>query len=65
VTVYGVCPPDPFQRCSIDHGLACSAPPLPDLWPLADKPAGLKRAPSGPTAAFSSNPIPETLPDAG
>ncbi|MEU1708221.1 DUF6083 domain-containing protein [Streptomyces sp. NPDC005706] len=25
VTVYGVCPPDPFQRCRIEHRLACSA----------------------------------------
>jgi hypothetical protein len=32
VTVYGVCPPDPFQRCRIEHRLACSAQPLPDLW---------------------------------
>ncbi|WP_260147800.1 DUF6083 domain-containing protein [Streptomyces sp. PanSC9] len=23
VTVYGVCPPDPFQRCRIEHRLAC------------------------------------------
>ncbi|WP_225640651.1 DUF6083 domain-containing protein [Streptomyces werraensis] len=33
VTVYGVCPPDPFQRCRIAHDLACPAQPLPDLWP--------------------------------
>ncbi|WP_329293824.1 DUF6083 domain-containing protein [Streptomyces pseudovenezuelae] len=33
VTVYGVCPPDPFQRCRIEHRLACPAQPLPDLWP--------------------------------
>ncbi|MFF4577196.1 DUF6083 domain-containing protein [Streptomyces sp. NPDC001389] len=33
VTVYGVCPPDPFQRCRVEHRLACSAQPLPDLWP--------------------------------
>ncbi|WP_138902921.1 DUF6083 domain-containing protein [Streptomyces albidochromogenes] len=32
-TVYGVCPPDPSQRCRIPHHLACSARPLPDLWP--------------------------------
>ncbi|MGW0093158.1 DUF6083 domain-containing protein [Streptomyces sp. NPDC003328] len=32
VTVYGVCPPDPFQRCRIEHRLACSEQPLPDLW---------------------------------
>ncbi|WP_063772700.1 DUF6083 domain-containing protein [Streptomyces sp. CT34] len=32
-TVYGVCPPDPSQRCRIEHRLACSAQPLPDLWP--------------------------------
>ncbi|MFF7953796.1 DUF6083 domain-containing protein [Streptomyces griseorubiginosus] len=28
-----MCPPDPFQRCRIEHRLACSAQPLPDLWP--------------------------------
>lgn len=33
VTVYRVCPPDPFQRCRIEHELACPAQPLPDLWP--------------------------------
>ncbi|MFG3203075.1 DUF6083 domain-containing protein [Streptomyces sp. NPDC048192] len=33
VTVYGVCPPDQFQRCRIEHRLACPAQPLPDLWP--------------------------------
>ncbi|MEU6524408.1 DUF6083 domain-containing protein [Streptomyces sp. NPDC046924] len=33
VTVYGVCPPDQFQRCRVEHGLACPARPLPDLWP--------------------------------
>jgi Family of unknown function (DUF6083) len=33
VTVYGVWPPDASQRCRIEHRLACSAQPLPDLWP--------------------------------
>ncbi|MFF9361926.1 DUF6083 domain-containing protein [Streptomyces griseoluteus] len=33
VTVYGVCPPDQFQRCRIEHRLACPAQALPDLWP--------------------------------
>ncbi|MEU6554620.1 DUF6083 domain-containing protein [Streptomyces sp. NPDC046915] len=33
VTVCGVCPPDPFQRCRIEHRLACSAQLLTDLWP--------------------------------
>ncbi|MCT9078796.1 DUF6083 domain-containing protein [Streptomyces fulvoviolaceus] len=33
VTVYAVCPPDPFQRCRIEHRLACSGQELPDLWP--------------------------------
>ncbi|MEU8432995.1 DUF6083 domain-containing protein [Streptomyces sp. NPDC029216] len=33
VTVYGVCPPVQDQRCRIEHRLACSAQPLPDLWP--------------------------------
>ncbi|TLS41120.1 hypothetical protein FE633_38065 [Streptomyces montanus] len=32
VTVYGVCPPDPFQRCRIEHRLACPGQRLPDLW---------------------------------
>ncbi|MFJ9120969.1 DUF6083 domain-containing protein [Streptomyces sp. NPDC102394] len=33
VAVYGVCPPDPYQRCRIEHRLACSEQALPDLWP--------------------------------
>lgn len=33
VTVYGVCPPDPVQRCRIEHRLACAGQALPDLWP--------------------------------
>ncbi|WP_257234221.1 DUF6083 domain-containing protein [Streptomyces sp. JV178] len=33
VTVYGVWPPDPSQRCRIEHRLACSGQRLPDLWP--------------------------------
>lgn len=33
VTVYGVCPPDPEQRCRVEHRLACSKQVLPDLWP--------------------------------
>ncbi|MFF9899110.1 DUF6083 domain-containing protein [Streptomyces longispororuber] len=33
VTVYGVCPPDPFQRCRIEHRLVCPGQQLPDLWP--------------------------------
>lgn len=33
VTVYGVCPPDPVQRCRIEHRLACAGQQLPDLWP--------------------------------
>lgn len=33
VGVYGVCPPDQFQRCRIEHRLACPAQRLPDLWP--------------------------------
>ncbi|MEW2269500.1 DUF6083 domain-containing protein [Streptomyces griseofuscus] len=38
VTVYGVCPPDPFQRCRIEHRLACPKRSLPDLWPwLTDR----------------------------
>ncbi|MDT6984723.1 DUF6083 domain-containing protein [Streptomyces lusitanus] len=33
VTVYAVCPPEQFQRCRVEHDLACPAQPLPDLWP--------------------------------
>ncbi|MEU7154741.1 DUF6083 domain-containing protein [Streptomyces sp. NPDC045470] len=33
VTVYGVCPPEPTQRCRIEHALACPEQQLPDLWP--------------------------------
>ncbi|WP_199825475.1 DUF6083 domain-containing protein [Streptomyces sp. TP-A0875] len=33
VMVYGVCPPEQFQRCRVEHRLACPAQPLPDLWP--------------------------------
>lgn len=33
VAVYGVCPPEPFQRCRIEHRLACPEQALPDLWP--------------------------------
>ncbi|MFC8197834.1 DUF6083 domain-containing protein [Streptomyces sp. NPDC060006] len=33
VAVYAVCPPDPLQRCRIEHRLACSGQQLPDLWP--------------------------------
>lgn len=33
VAVYGVCPPDTFQRCRIEHRLACPKQGLPDLWP--------------------------------
>ncbi|MEU1300379.1 DUF6083 domain-containing protein [Streptomyces shenzhenensis] len=33
VTVYGLCPPDQFHRCRIEHRLACSEQRLPDLWP--------------------------------
>ncbi|MGW4671336.1 DUF6083 domain-containing protein [Streptomyces sp. NPDC004324] len=31
VAVYGVRPPDPFQRCRIEHRLACPEQTLPDL----------------------------------
>ncbi len=33
VTVYGVCPPETFQQCRIEHRLACPQQQLPDLWP--------------------------------
>ncbi|MGI5143227.1 MULTISPECIES: DUF6083 domain-containing protein [unclassified Streptomyces] len=67
VTVYGVCPPDPFQRCRIEHRLACSAQRLPDLWPWLT----MLRAENGRRAErqLQADPeppeLPEEWPDAG
>ncbi|MEV0475605.1 DUF6083 domain-containing protein [Streptomyces prunicolor] len=65
VTVYGVCPPDPFQRCRIEHRLACSAQPLPDLWPWLTS----LRVENGRQVERQKDPEspqpPETLPDTG
>lgn len=33
VALYGVAPPDMFQRCRIEHVLACPKQGPPDLWP--------------------------------
>ncbi|MFJ7165371.1 MULTISPECIES: DUF6083 domain-containing protein [Streptomyces] len=59
VTVYGVCPPDPSQRCRIEHRLACSEQPLPDLWPWLTTLRGENARRSERQAA------PEAWPDAG
>ncbi|WP_405863362.1 DUF6083 domain-containing protein [Streptomyces sp. NBC_01515] len=65
VTVYGVCPPDPFQRCRIAHRLACSAQPLPDLWPWLTS----LRIENGRQVERQKDPesqqAPETWPDTG
>ncbi|MFF3691694.1 DUF6083 domain-containing protein [Streptomyces sp. NPDC002187] len=65
VTVYGVCPPDPSQRCRIEHRLACPARSLPDLWPwlttLRDENARWAARQTGPEPPKS----PEEWPDAG
>ncbi|MEV6883989.1 DUF6083 domain-containing protein [Streptomyces sp. NPDC051135] len=65
VTVYGVCPPDPSQRCRVGHRLACPAQPLPDLCPWLTslreenaRQAERKNSPEPP-------PPPEEWPDAG
>ncbi|MET8446580.1 DUF6083 domain-containing protein [Streptomyces sp. NPDC005209] len=65
VAVYGVCPPDPFQRCRIEHRLACSAQPRPDLWPWLTT----LRAENGRRVERQADPEPpeppEEWPDAG
>jgi uncharacterized protein DUF6083 len=65
VTVYGVCPPDPYQRCRIEHRLACSAQPLPDLWPWLTTLRGenARRAERQPLPEPPE--LPEQWPDAG
>ncbi|MFD9072833.1 DUF6083 domain-containing protein [Streptomyces lasiicapitis] len=64
VTVYGVCPPDPLQRCRIEHRLACAAQPLPDLWPWLT----VLRAENARRSERREEPLPEVgleLPDVG
>jgi hypothetical protein len=65
VAVYGVCPPDPFQRCRIEHRLACSEQALPDLWPWLTT----LRGENGRRVKRQDDPEPpqptETLPDVG
>ncbi len=65
VTVYGVCPPDGSQRCRIEHRLACSNQPLPDLWPWLTA----LRAENARAAQRRTDPEPprrpQELPDAG
>ncbi|MGW3726623.1 DUF6083 domain-containing protein [Streptomyces sp. NPDC000851] len=61
VTVYGVCPPDPLQWCRIEHRLACSAQPLPDLWPWSTT----LRAENGRRVTPVPPEPPEEWPDAG
>ncbi|MEV5545214.1 DUF6083 domain-containing protein [Streptomyces sp. NPDC052309] len=67
VTVYGVCPPDPFQRCRIEHRLACSAQRLPDLWPwlTALRAENGRRAERQLQADPEPSEPPEEWPDAG
>ncbi|WP_268248809.1 DUF6083 domain-containing protein [Streptomyces brasiliensis] len=65
VTVYGVCPPDPFQRCRIEHRLACSAQPLPDLWPWSTTLRAEKGRRAERQAATGPPGPPEEWPDAG
>ncbi|MGI5366233.1 hypothetical protein C9J60_03010 [Streptomyces sp. A244] len=65
VTVYGVCPPDVSQRCRIEHRLACSKQPLPDLWPwLTVLRAENARAAQRRTVPEPPRP-PQAWPDAG
>ncbi|MFE8957649.1 DUF6083 domain-containing protein [Streptomyces iakyrus] len=65
VAVYGVCPPDGSQRCRIEHRLACSNQPLPDLWPWLTA----LRAENARAAQRRTDPEPprrpQELPDAG
>ncbi|MFI8238533.1 DUF6083 domain-containing protein [Streptomyces sp. NPDC085866] len=64
VTVYGVCPPDQFQRCRIEHRLACPAQPLPDLWPWLTALRG-ENARQAERDEPEPPPPPEQWPDAG
>ncbi|MFI1291984.1 DUF6083 domain-containing protein [Streptomyces sp. NPDC020792] len=65
VTVYGVCPPDPYQRCRIEHRLACSAQPIPDLWPWLTTLRGENARRAERQAAPEPPKPPELWPDAG
>ncbi|MGA4851332.1 DUF6083 domain-containing protein [Streptomyces sp. G5(2025)] len=65
VTIYEVCPPDPFQRCRIEHGLACPAQPLPDLWPWLTTLRGENARQAERQNDPEPPPTPEELPDAG
>ncbi|MCX5385674.1 DUF6083 domain-containing protein [Streptomyces sp. NBC_00083] len=64
VTVYGVCPPDPSQRCRIEHILACPAQPLPDLWPWLSALRG-ENARHAEREGAEPPPAPAQWPDAG
>lgn len=64
VTVYGVCPPDQFQRCRIEHRLACPAQSLPDLWPWLTALRG-ENARQAERDEPEPPPPPELWPDAG
>ncbi|MEV3989066.1 DUF6083 domain-containing protein [Streptomyces sp. NPDC049837] len=65
VTVYGVCPPDQFQRCRIEHRLACPAQPLPDLWPWLTTLRGENTRQAARQNGPEPPPSPEEWPDAG
>ncbi|MFE3926982.1 DUF6083 domain-containing protein [Streptomyces sp. YIM B13508] len=65
VTVYGVCPPDQFQRCRIEHRLACPAQPLPDLWPWLTSLRGENARQAERQNDPEPPPPPEEWPDAG
>ncbi|MER5222918.1 DUF6083 domain-containing protein [Streptomyces flaveus] len=68
VTVYGVCPPDPIQRCRIEHRLACAGQQLPDLWPWLTvlRAENARRAARQAAGESASVVLPESeLPDAG
>ncbi|MFF8635557.1 DUF6083 domain-containing protein [Streptomyces pilosus] len=65
VTVHGVCPPDQFQRCRIEHRLACPAQQLPDLWPWLTSLRGENARQAGRQNAPELPPPPEEWPNAG
>ncbi|MEV7129820.1 DUF6083 domain-containing protein [Streptomyces sp. NPDC093260] len=65
VAVYGVCPPDPYQRCRVEHRLACSAQPLPDLWPWLTSLRGENARRVERQAGSEPPRFPEQWPDAG
>ncbi|MFF0080372.1 DUF6083 domain-containing protein [Streptomyces canus] len=65
VTVYGVGPPDPFQRCRIEHRLACPAQPLPDLWPWLTSLRGENERRAERQTEPEPPELPETWPEVG